>query len=63
MALEHLRISAGIVELAFGIMFGGVVLVCALIIGLNSKELLARSLERDGKKPSPETVEDPLRHL
>lgn len=63
MALEHLRISAGIVELAFGIMFGGVVLVCALIIGLNSKELLAKSLERDGKKPSPETVEDPLRHL
>ena len=63
MALEHLRISAGIVELAFGILFGGVVLVFALIIGLNSKELLAKSLERDGKKPSPETVEDPLRHL
>lgn len=63
MALEHLRISAGIVELAFGILFGGVVLVFALIIGLNSKELLAKSLERDGKKPSPEVVEDPLRHL
>ncbi len=63
MALEHLRISAGIVELAFGILFGGVVLVFALIIGLNSKELLAKSLERDAKKPSPEVVEDPLRHL
>ena len=63
MALDHLRISTGIVELAFGLLFGGVVLACALILGLNSKELLAKSLEREPKKTSADTIEDPLRHL
>ena len=63
MALEHLRIAPGIVELAFGILFGGIVLTLALAIGLSSKELIGRSLERDVKKASTEPVEDPLRHL
>jgi Conserved TM helix len=63
MALDHLRISTGIVELAFGLLFGGVVFAFALILGLNSKELFAKSLERDMKKTSAETIEDPLRHL
>ena len=35
MALEHLRIAPGIVELAFGILFGGIVLTLALAIGLS----------------------------
>jgi hypothetical protein len=59
MALEHLRIAPGIVELAFGILFGGMVL--ALVLG--SKDLVTKSLERDTKKPSSEAIEDPLRHL
>ena len=63
MALEHLRIAPGIVELAFGILFGGIVLTLALAIGLSSKELIGKSLERDVKKASTEPVEDPLRHL
>jgi len=63
MALEHLRIAPGIVELAFGILFGGIVLTLALSIGLSSKDLIAKSLERDVKKASTEPVEDPLRHL
>jgi len=63
MALEHLRIASGIVELAFGILFGGIVLTLALAIGLSSKELIGKSLERDVKKASTEPVEDPLRHL
>ena len=63
MALEHLRIAPGIVELAFGILFGGIVLTLALAIGLSSKDLIAKSLERDVKKASSEPVEDPLRHL
>jgi Conserved TM helix len=63
MALEHLRIGSGIVELAFGILFGGIVLALALAVAFNSKELVAKSLERDAAKTPTETIEDPLRHL
>jgi hypothetical protein len=63
MALEQLRIAPGIVQLAFGILFGGIVLTLALAIGLSSKDLIGKSLERDVKKASTEPVEDPLRHL
>jgi hypothetical protein len=63
MALEHLRIGSGIVELAFGILFGGIVLALALAVAFNSKELVAKSLERDAAKTPAETIEDPLRHL
>jgi hypothetical protein len=63
MAFEHLRIAPGIVELAFGILFGGIVLALALAVGLGSKELVTKSLEREAKKVSSEAVEDPLRHL
>ena len=62
MALEHLKIGAGIVQLAFGILFGGIVLALALAVGLGSKELVSRSLEREASKAS-ETVEEPFRHL
>jgi uncharacterized membrane protein len=63
MALEHLKIAPSIVELAFGILFGGIVLALALAVGLGSKDLVTKSLERDIKKPSSETIEDPLHHL
>jgi hypothetical protein len=63
MALEHLRIAPGIVELAFGILFGGIVLTLSLAVGLNSKELVSKTLERDIKKTSNEDVENPLRHV
>jgi hypothetical protein len=64
MALEHLRIASGIVELAFGILFGGIVLALALAVAFNSKELVTKSLERDaGKDSSDDALEDPLRHL
>ncbi|PYT12367.1 MAG: hypothetical protein DMG59_23570 [Acidobacteria bacterium] len=60
MALEHLSIGGGIVQLAFGILFGGIVLALALAVGLGSKELVSRSLERE--KTTAET-EEPFRHL
>jgi hypothetical protein len=63
MALEHLRIAPGIVELAFGIVFGGIILTLSLAVGLNSKDLIAKSLDRDVTKAASEPVEDPLRHL
>jgi hypothetical protein len=63
MALEHLKIGPGIVEIAFGILFGGIVLTLALAVGLNSRELVTKSFERDAKKQSPETLEEPFHHL
>jgi Conserved TM helix len=63
MALEHLRIAPEIVELAFGILFGGIVFCMALAVGLGSKDLVTKSLERDVKKSSSQELEDPLRHL
>lgn len=63
MALEHLKIAPGIVDLAFGILFGGIVLTLVLAVGLNSRELVSKSLERDAKEPSGEHVEEPFRHV
>jgi hypothetical protein len=45
MALEHLGIGGRIVDLAFAILFGGIVLALALAVGLGSKDLVSRSLE------------------
>jgi Conserved TM helix len=63
MALEHLRIAPGIVELAFGILFGGIVFALALAVGLGSKDLVTKSLERDAHKASDEQIEEPFRHV
>jgi len=45
MVLDHLQVGGNIVELAFGILFGGIVLTLALAIGLGSRDLVSRSLE------------------
>ena len=63
MALDQLKIGAGIVNLAFGILFGGIVLALALAVGLGSKELVSRSLEREAARNAGNGVEEPLRHL
>ena len=47
MVLDHLQIGGTIVELAFGILFGGIVFTLALAIGLGSRDLVTRSLERN----------------
>jgi hypothetical protein len=51
MALDHLSIGGAIVDLAFGILFGGIVLALALAVGLGSRNLVSRSLE---KEPAPQ---------
>jgi len=45
MVLDHLQMGGNIVELAFGILFGGIVLTLALAVGLGSRDLVSRSLE------------------
>jgi hypothetical protein len=62
MALEHLGIGGRIVFLAFGILFGGIVLALALAVGLGSKDLVTRSLSREASKLQVES-EEPFRHL
>jgi hypothetical protein len=63
MTLDHLKIAPGIVQLAFGILFGGIVFALALAVGLGAKELVSRSLEREADRTPTETMEEPFRHL
>jgi hypothetical protein len=72
MVLDHLEIGGTVVALAFGILFGGIVLTLSLAIGLGSRDLVSRSLEsrveradRNVEVPSPGTVAPPetLRHF
>jgi hypothetical protein len=53
MVLDHLQIGGVVVELAFGILFGGIVLTLALAVGLGSRDIVSRSLERN-TEPSPD---------
>ncbi len=62
MALDHLGIGGAIVDLAFGILFGGIVLALALAIGLGSKEIVSRSLEPDSRH-NEEPVTQHVRHF
>ena len=61
MVLDHLQIGGNVVELAFGILFGGIVLTLALAIGLGSRELVSRSLEnRIDRTVNPSTGTGPV---
>jgi hypothetical protein len=66
MTLDHLQIGEAIVDLAFGILFGGIVLALALAVGLGSRDLVSRSLERETVRaaPPPEpAMEEQVRHF
>jgi hypothetical protein len=71
--LDHLEIGGVVVELAFGILFGGIVLTLSLAIGLGSRDLVSRSLEshveRSGEhNVAPSSIQsagavEPIRHF
>jgi hypothetical protein len=70
MVLEHLQIGGDIVGLAFGILFGGIVLTLALAVGLGSRDLVSRSLESHAEHssessatPSTTSSDDSIRHF
>jgi Conserved TM helix len=63
MVLDHLSIAGGIVDLAFGILFGGIVLALALAVGLGSRDLVSRSLEREVVRPPDAAPEEKLHHF
>jgi hypothetical protein len=68
-ALEHAGVGAGVVVVAFGTLFGGIVLTLALAVGLGAKDVVARSLERRfqegvaGKDPPEDAGRGRLHHL
>jgi hypothetical protein len=70
MALEHLEIGGVVVDLAFGILFGGIVLTLALAVGLGSRDLVSRSLESHTEHasersavPATTKTDDSIRHF
>ena len=68
MALDHLGIGRSILLLAFGLLFGGIVLAMALAIGLGARDTVSRALDRQFPEgghpasPGPET-RDRLDHV
>lgn len=64
MALEHVGVGGGLATLAFAIVLGGVVLACALAVGLGSRDMVARTLDRKlpaDATPSNAPAEEPPR--
>ena len=61
MVLDHLGIARSIVDLGFGILFGGIVLALALAVGLGSRDLVKSSLEKESQKQHHE--EHTIRHF
>jgi hypothetical protein len=51
MALDHLGIGRNVLLLAFGILFGGIVLAGSLALGLGARDLVRRTLERQVLDP------------
>lgn len=64
MVLDHLGIARSIVDIGFGILFGGIVLALTLAVGLGSRDLVSRSLEREREREkTAATEEEVLRHF
>jgi hypothetical protein len=63
MTLDHLSIGGVIVELAFGILFGGIVLTLALAVGKATPELILRSLEHHDPPYSDEPRTGSVKHF
>jgi hypothetical protein len=61
MALDHLGIGRTVLLLAFGILFGGIVLAAALALGLGARDVVSRSLERQLREPPP--ADDKVSHV
>lgn len=60
MALDHIGIGRTVLLLAFGILFGGVVLAIALAVGLGARDVVSRALERQLREPARD---DKLDHV
>lgn len=60
MALDHIGIGRTVLLLAFGILFGGVVLAGALAVGLGARDAVSRALEQTRRE---QKRDDKLDHV
>ncbi len=66
MVLDHLGIGGEIVDLGFGILFGGIVLALALAVGLGTRDVVSRELVREVREAQTtqqETRQTTLHHF
>jgi hypothetical protein len=63
MVLDHLALGGAIVELGFGILFGGIVFALSLAVGLGSRDLVSRSLEREATRPVEVAPPEKVHHF
>ncbi len=63
MVLDHLDIGGIIVELAFGIIFGGIVLTLALAVGLGSRDVVSRTFQQDASQAADESTTPKVAHF
>jgi hypothetical protein len=61
MVLDHLGIGGRILIVAFGLLFGGIVLAAALAVGLGSQDAVRRSWESRAQAPARDR--DTLDHI
>ncbi len=65
MTLEHLGIGGSLIVICFSILFGGIVLALALAVGLGSREVVSKTLEKQIGKETDRgpKAENEVRHL
>jgi hypothetical protein len=64
MALEHVGIGGLLVTISFAILLGGIVLALALAVGLGSRDVVTRQLEkRIQQDQRSKTEERQISHL
>jgi hypothetical protein len=64
MAIEQLKVGRQILVLAFGILFGGIVLAASLAIGLGARDAVGRAIDRELRKvPQPRDPVDRVEHV
>jgi Mechanosensitive ion channel, conserved TM helix len=61
MALDHLGIGRSVLLLAFGILFGGIVLTASIAIGFGAKDAVSRAIAREISQQS--LPEDKVNHV
>jgi len=61
MALDDIGIGRSVLLLAFGILFGGIVLAIAIAVGLGARDVVSRAIERQLREPGK--PEDTLDHV
>ncbi len=63
MALQHLGIGGSLVTISFSILFGGIVLALSLAVGLGSREMVSKTLEKQIRKEKKPEVENEISHM